>query len=235
VHFAGFDADPYLTTERRPNGDPNWFGSLATEQTDASGFQYKRNRYYDPSSGRFTQEDPIGLAGGLNVYGYGSGDPVNYSDPFGLCPQWLDGTPCTLQDVANYAAGVGDALSFGITSLVRQATPGGDGVNYGSGQYTAGIVTGALVDLVGGAVASGRVAPEGPQVKTEVVERAAPGRDGGKSTHVLEKVGGKTNSVTHRVEVNGKLVHQHQTHVGKYGAERRFPDEWTGTKTIDKP
>ena len=31
--------------------------------------------------------DPIGLAGGLNLYGYAGGDPVNFSDPFGLCPE----------------------------------------------------------------------------------------------------------------------------------------------------
>lgn len=31
--------------------------------------------------------DPIGLAGGLNLYGFASGDPVNFSDPFGLCPE----------------------------------------------------------------------------------------------------------------------------------------------------
>lgn len=43
-----------------------------------------RNRYYDPSTGRFTQEDPIGLAGGVNFYGYAAGDPLNFSDPFGL-------------------------------------------------------------------------------------------------------------------------------------------------------
>ncbi len=35
---------------------------------------------------RFTQQDPIGLAGGLNLYGFAGGDPVNFSDPFGLCP-----------------------------------------------------------------------------------------------------------------------------------------------------
>lgn len=39
--------------------------------------------------GRLTQEDPIGLAGGLNLYGYANGDPVNFSDPFGLCPDSL--------------------------------------------------------------------------------------------------------------------------------------------------
>jgi len=54
---------------------------------DATGQMYRRNRYYDPNSGRFTQEDPIGLAGGLNLYGFAAGDPVNFSDPFGLCPK----------------------------------------------------------------------------------------------------------------------------------------------------
>jgi uncharacterized protein RhaS with RHS repeats len=52
-----------------------------------------RNRYYNPASGQFTQTDPIGLAGGLNLYGYTGGDPVNYSDPFGLfglCPACKD-------------------------------------------------------------------------------------------------------------------------------------------------
>ncbi|MFQ5705682.1 MAG: RHS repeat-associated core domain-containing protein, partial [Gemmatimonadales bacterium] len=46
-----------------------------------------RGLYYDPATGRFTQEDPIGLAGGLNLYGFAGGDPVNFSDPFGLCAQ----------------------------------------------------------------------------------------------------------------------------------------------------
>lgn len=66
-----------------------WAGSLVTEMADASGLLYRRNRYYDPVSGRFTQPDPIGVAGGLNLYGFAGGDPVNFSDPFGLsaCPR----------------------------------------------------------------------------------------------------------------------------------------------------
>lgn len=64
----------------------SWFGGLVDNKTDGSGLQYQRNRYYDPESGRFTQEDPIGIAGGLNVYGFAGGDPVTFSDPFGLCP-----------------------------------------------------------------------------------------------------------------------------------------------------
>ena len=62
-----------------------WFGSLVSSGTDASGLLYRRNRYYDPQSGQFTQQDPIGIAGGLNLYGFAGGDPVNNSDPFGLC------------------------------------------------------------------------------------------------------------------------------------------------------
>ncbi len=57
-------------------------------------------------TGHFTQEDPIGLAGGMNLYGFAGGDPVNFSDPFGLCPpQDRDIASCDLiQKAANWAA-----------------------------------------------------------------------------------------------------------------------------------
>ncbi|CAA9297525.1 MAG: hypothetical protein AVDCRST_MAG68-145, partial [uncultured Gemmatimonadetes bacterium] len=70
-----------------PEQPQNWFGNLIGGMRTASGQLYKRNRYYDPQTGRFTQEDPIGLAGGINLYGFANGDPVSYSDPYGLCPQ----------------------------------------------------------------------------------------------------------------------------------------------------
>jgi RHS repeat-associated protein len=63
-----------------------WWGNLITNKADGSGLLYMRNRYYEPKTGRFTQVDPIGLAGGMNHYGFANGDPVNFSDPFGLCP-----------------------------------------------------------------------------------------------------------------------------------------------------
>src|SRR5690606_11953652 len=37
-----------------------------------------------------TQLDPIGLAGGLNSYGFAAGDPINYHDPFGLTVEFKD-------------------------------------------------------------------------------------------------------------------------------------------------
>ena len=64
----------------------NWFGGLVDGMRDASGQMYMRNRYYDPATGQFTQADPIGLAGGLNTFGFADGDPVTYSDPYGLAP-----------------------------------------------------------------------------------------------------------------------------------------------------
>jgi hypothetical protein len=45
-----------------------------------------RNRQYDPSTGRWLQEDPIGLSGGANLYQYNGNDPNSFSDLFGLCP-----------------------------------------------------------------------------------------------------------------------------------------------------
>lgn len=62
-------------------------GSLLHAKRDKAGTLYRRNRQYDPATGRFTQEDPIGLAGGLNLYGFAGGDPVNFGDPLGLCPE----------------------------------------------------------------------------------------------------------------------------------------------------
>ena len=53
------------------------------EYTDTeSGLIYLRNRYYDPSIGRFITEDPI--RDGSNWYIYCDNNPVMYVDPLGL-------------------------------------------------------------------------------------------------------------------------------------------------------
>jgi RHS repeat-associated protein len=59
----------------------------ASTPNAAGGFTYLRNRWYDPQTGRFLSQDPIGLAGGVNLYSYAGNNPVAYSDPFGLWPR----------------------------------------------------------------------------------------------------------------------------------------------------
>ena len=59
------------------------FAGAAVGKT-GTGFVYMRNRWYDPQTGRFLTQDPIGLAGGVNLYAYAGNNPVAFDDPFGL-------------------------------------------------------------------------------------------------------------------------------------------------------
>lgn len=45
-----------------------------------------RDRYYDPTVGRFISEDPIHFDGGINFYRYAANDPIKWTDALGLSP-----------------------------------------------------------------------------------------------------------------------------------------------------
>lgn len=58
------------------------------EYDPETGFYFLRSRYFDPKTARFTQEDPIGTAGGSNLYEYVGGQPLSATDPTGLLPRF---------------------------------------------------------------------------------------------------------------------------------------------------
>ena len=51
-----------------------------------TGLHYNWHRYYDPDTGRYLTPDPVGLAGGINLFLYADGNSVNLIDPLGLSP-----------------------------------------------------------------------------------------------------------------------------------------------------
>jgi len=48
-----------------------------------TSLHYNYKRYYDPETGKYLRVDPIGLAGGINLFLYASGNPINNFDPKG--------------------------------------------------------------------------------------------------------------------------------------------------------
>ena len=62
----------------------NPFRYAAREFDTETNLYFDRARYYDPSTGRFLEEDPIQFEGSVNFYAYVGNDPVDATDPFGL-------------------------------------------------------------------------------------------------------------------------------------------------------
>ena len=83
---AAYEYDPYgrIVKQSGPYADKNPF-RFSTKYTDAEmNLVYYGFRYYSPRMGRFLNRDPIGEAGGLNLYGFVGNNPVNIYDYLGL-------------------------------------------------------------------------------------------------------------------------------------------------------
>jgi RHS repeat-associated protein len=81
--------DPFgrSTPNTNPTGKGRFVFNLRMPgqyRDDAIGLSYNWHRFYDAGNGRYTQSDPIGLAGGINPYVYVENQPTAYIDPEGL-------------------------------------------------------------------------------------------------------------------------------------------------------
>ena len=84
-----------------PGGlDCRFVGGLGVRTDLTTGLVYMRNRWYDSTLQRFISRDPIGYAGGTNLYEYSMSNPASYVDVMGL----VGGSPF-YGDGAQYGAG----------------------------------------------------------------------------------------------------------------------------------
>jgi len=91
-------------------------GQMWISDRGADFYHYKA-RAYRPGIGRFLQPDPIGYAGGMNLYAYVGNDPVNFTDPLGL-----DGVSRSLTVAAYIRAGSTPEEAFAHANAQQNAS-----------------------------------------------------------------------------------------------------------------
>ena len=116
--FEMFDADGNALNESIA-GNEYFFTGRRYEAK--SNLYYYRARFYSPVLGRFLQPDPIGYGDGLNIYRYCGNDPVNFTDPAGLCAEYnADGS--IWDDIGHIANGFLEGLSDGSAGVADGLT-----------------------------------------------------------------------------------------------------------------
>jgi RHS repeat-associated protein len=107
---------------------------------EALGLYEVRRRFFDPQLGRFTQEDPLGFAGGdMNLYRYGHNNPLSNSDPTGKL-EAIEYAAIAADFVATFKTQVQNAGTTGaILEYVAVALAGGSSAFPDLGSLGGGI------------------------------------------------------------------------------------------------
>ena len=126
----------------------NIYGYTAREIEEPGMPYYYRNRFYEPSTGRFFSEDPQGLTdrGDTNLYRYVGNMPTAFADPYGLEAE----SPCELKK-KDFVKDK-DGRAIGKVLIVKGDVKASDGV----------IITGAK-SFVKMALADGTILSIGPK------------------------------------------------------------------------
>lgn len=120
--------------------DPVNYGFAGRQFDIESGKYYNRARMYDPNTGRFMSQDPIGLeAGDTNLYRYAFNNPLMYLDPTGKVAIVDD-----LLEITLGVATVGAAV--GVASALSTLAAGGSGTQ-AIQAFESGFISGATSAL----------------------------------------------------------------------------------------
>lgn len=89
--MASYEFDEYgrrlATSETGASTQKTFVGGMSVQDEVAdTGLMMMGHRFYAPDHGRFLNRDPIGFAGGLNLFSYGGNNPVSKVDYTGLQP-----------------------------------------------------------------------------------------------------------------------------------------------------
>ena len=119
IDHIQYDSFGNILSESNPsNGDQFTY---AQQQTDATGLNYDRARYYNPATGRFISQDPTGFAAGdVDLYRYVGNSPTTEVDPTGL--QESGGSP-SLYTPGQAAAPPGQQPQQGPNASPPTTTP----------------------------------------------------------------------------------------------------------------
>ncbi len=122
--IAHVDYGSYGNVIEMTHGDSlDRFLFTGREYEAETDFYYYRARFYDPESGRFLSQDPLGFDGGdANLYRYVSNSPLNGTDPSGLTSSFETRLLAGAQYVAAHAFCYAASLAFAyVTAEVLTA------------------------------------------------------------------------------------------------------------------
>jgi RHS repeat-associated protein len=154
-----------------------------------SGMFYNTQRSYSASQGRYTQNDPIGLAGGWSRYGYASANSLRFIDPTGEV-FWV---PIVAAAVIGGGFGAGSAYLAGGNPYIGAAVGAVGGAVGGipaatiAGTVALGSIGGAIGGTAG-AISRGQI-PSGQEVLIGTIAGAAGGSTASAITAVTRAPG----------------------------------------------